>query len=70
MNRFDSAAKYYDVTLKSPILYLAQKSDFRLALIAIHNQDIKALNLIGKIAADSSHLYQQVASDVMLSIDK
>lgn len=70
MYRFDSAAKFYNVTLKSTILYLAQKSDFRLALIAIHNKDKSALNLIGKIAGDSTHLYQQVASDVLLSIDK
>jgi hypothetical protein len=70
MLSFDSAAKYYNVALKSPIFYLAQKSDFRLALIAIHNKDKRALNLMGKIAGDSTHLYQQVASDILSSIDK
>lgn len=70
MNSFDSASKYYNVTLKSPILYFAQKSDFRLALIAIHNQDSSALSSMGKIAKDSTHLYQQVATDILLSIDK
>ena len=70
MYRFDSAVKNYNVTLKSPILYFAQKSDFRLALIAINNKDKRALNLMGKIAGDSTHLYQQVASDILSSIDK
>jgi tetratricopeptide (TPR) repeat protein len=70
MNSFDSASRYYNVTLKSPILHFAQKSDFRLALIAIHNQDSSALSSMGKIAEDSTHLYQHVATDILLSIDK
>jgi hypothetical protein len=70
MNSFDSAAKYYNVSLKSPIVYLAQKSDFRLALIAIHNKDKSALKLMGKVASDTTQLYQQVASDILSLLDK